>query len=207
MLDDKQQLVEDAQHGDTELASGFIDREYNKICAAIEKVQEIIPSIKYPIFNFFRGAVTTDRLHHETAARNGGLQHWCNSATAQGRPDDRFVRNNVVDNVDYDQHVPQATNAYAAADRSTGMGLEGENLQSFLTTGTHYKVVPIVAPRVENVFPVQPVSAEPQQTELPVVVDEKIQAAPLILAKGPLYRYRSKASATYTDLPALAVNQ
>jgi hypothetical protein len=206
MLDDKQKLVEDAPRGDTELAGGFIDREYKKVCAALEKVQESIPTIKYPILNFFRGAVTTDRLHHETAARNGGLQHWCNNASAQGHQDNRFLRNTLVDHPDYDQHVPQTANVYAAADRSTGMGLESENLQSFIT-GTQFKVVPAVSAKSsDNVFPVQSDSVAPVQTPQPVA-DEHIQAAPLTLARGPLYRYRSKASVTYTDLPALAANQ
>jgi len=181
MLDQKQQLVDDTQSGNTELASGFIDREYKRVCAALENVQKSMKSSEYPIVNFFLGTVTTDRLRHENAAQHGGLTHWRNNTSKQ-RQEDNVLQLNAFGHVDYDMPAPQTVSAFTAADRSTGMGLDGENLRSFIT-GTNHKIVPEISSRFEK------------------------PGATLAIAKGALYSYRSKASATYTDLPALAVNQ
>jgi len=181
MLDQKQQLLDDAQSGNTELAGGFIDREYKRICAALEKVQVSITKAEYPILNFLQGTVTTDRLRHENAAQQGGLTHWRQTPSRQSHGDN-VLQLNRTGRVDYDLPVPKTVCAYAAADRSTGMGLDGENLRSFVT-GAHNKVVPEISSRLEKSPPT------------------------LAIARGAIYSYRSKASATYTDLPALAVNQ
>jgi len=182
MLNQKQQLLDDAQSGNTELAGGFIDREYKRVCAALENVQEAMAKTQYPILNFFLGTVTTDRLRHENAAQHGGLSHWRDNASPYRQADNVLMHTNTFGRVDYDLPVPKTVCSYSAAEQSTGMGLDGQNLQSFIT-GTHTKVVPAIAVR-----PVKTI-------------------APLALAKGAVYCYRSKASATYTDLPALAVNQ
>jgi len=181
MLDQKQQLLDDAQSGNTELAGGFIDREYKRICAALEKVQVAMTKAEYPILNFLQGTVTTDRLRHENAAQQGGLAHWRESTSRQGQGDN-VLQLNRTRRVDYDMPVPKTVCSFAAADRSTGMGLDGENLRSFVTS-SHCKVVPEISSQLEKTAPT------------------------LTIARGAIYSYRSKASATYTDLPALAVNQ
>ena len=209
MLDDDQMLVELAQRGDTELASGYIDREYARVCAASEKDQGTMPTLKYPILNFFGGTVTSDRHRHENAAQHGGLKYWRNNTSKQRVEDNALLHLNASGRVDYDIQAPQAVNAYGAAQLSTGMGLEEENLHSFITTGTHYKVIPIVPPEpLKNIFPVHSAEAEAQQAPQVVACDNENIATPsLAQARGALYSYRSKASKTYTDLPAMAVNQ
>lgn len=144
-------------------------------------------SISYPIGNFFGGSVATDRLRRESNAQSGGLRYWRQAAPGQRaqNPDGVRALGSPVDTTD--GHLPRVASTYNAAEHSTGMGLEKENFQSFVT-GTHAKVV-----RIE--------SAQTPETPPPVASP----ASPQLLARlqSAVFRYRSKASATGHDLPAL----
>jgi len=208
MTDEKTISNEGANEGDSDLALGFIDREYAKHCARPAEDQTEEQTTKYPIVNFLGGTIPTDRQRHENTAEHGGLKHWRSNTSKQRADDDLITHIDKYGRVNYDIDAPAIADSYRAAEQSTGMGLEVENLASFIT-GTRHKIVTI-APNL-------PAKALSDVSEMTPTAQLKSYTAPGVRLRiaskssgrppAAIYNYRSKASLTYTDLPAIAVNQ
>jgi hypothetical protein len=209
MLYEDELSIEDTTSADANLGSGFVDREYQRTSAGPLEDLVTKAAIKYPILNFFGGSVTTDRVRHENAAHNGGLKHWRHNTSKQREEDDHLSHINRSGNTDYDMVVPHSAKSYDSASHSTGMGLEGGNLHSFITTGSHYKIVPLdPALQAEDEPSVQP-DVCARQDVIQTISVVKMYIAPQAAAAGSaaIFKYRSKARATWTNLPPLAANQ
>lgn len=159
----------------------------------------------YPILNFFGGSVRTDRVEHENVSRRAGLARW---------------NRNIRDTTSYTEQVEHAgfsparsssnqaqrsTAGYGVSAQSPGMGLESENLQSFIT-GSHH-----IAYQMPSSIPETQV--EPQQlqendnsspsegttshTELP-------SGAP---APAMMFKFRRMKTKTFHKLLAMAMNE
>jgi hypothetical protein len=157
------------------------------------------------VLNFFRGSVTPDRLHHENAAQHGGLAHWRQNTSKQRSYDDQILHAGMGQPANYNSHAQAVTAAYGASTQSPGMGLEAENLQSFIT-GSHLKVVlPIApAPKAQQESGLQQEvgsTGGPGKSATAVTnTDNPLLAA----ASGQIYNYRRKKSVTFTNLLARA---
>jgi hypothetical protein len=113
--------------------------------------------LDYPILNFFGGSVRTDRVEHENVSRRAGLARW---------------NRNIRDTTSYTEQVEHAgfsparsssnqaqrsTAGYGTSAQSPGMGLESENLQSFIT-GSHH-----IAYQMPSSIPETQVDSQQQQ--------------------------------------------
>ncbi|MFA7339256.1 MAG: hypothetical protein WC028_20925 [Candidatus Obscuribacterales bacterium] len=156
----------------------------------------------YPILNFFGGSVRTDRVEHENTSRRSGIAHW----KANGRGAQSYV-----DQVEHAGFAPaqgsinqvqRSTAGYGTSAQSPGMGLEGENLQSFIT-GSHHKVIPIA----------QPIKTEPMlQSEPATTVSEAAQQGHTELPSGApapamVFKFRRMKTTTFHSLLAMAMNE
>ncbi len=156
----------------------------------------------YPILNFFGGSVRTDRVEHENISRRSGIARW--------KPNGRGAQS-YIDQVEHAGFAPargstnqvqRSTAGYGTSAQSPGMGLEGENLQSFIT-GSHHKVIPLV----------QPIETEPMlQSEPATTVSEVAQQSHTELPSGApapaiVFKFRRMKTATFHDLLAMAMNE
>jgi hypothetical protein len=156
----------------------------------------------YPILNFFGGSVRTDRVEHENVSRRSGLDRW----KRNGRDSHNYTEQ--VEHAGFrpasaaKNQVQRSTAGYGTSAQSPGMGLEGENLQSFIT-GSHHKVIPLA----------QPIETEPMlQSEPATTVSEVAQQSHTELPSGApapaiVFKFRRMKTATFHDLLAMAMNE
>jgi len=172
---------------------------YEQSCPGpIARQYELEPENDQRTFNSLSGRLSSDRVEHENIARHGALAHWRRNTTKQQRYDDQVLHAGMASTTG--RTTMQHTNVpYAASEQTPGMGLDGENLQSFLTTGTHFLAQPMAQPTASRN------SHEQAQTvtdlKLPVQTEEKtpidLQHASTIASK-----YRGLRSPTFTNLLA-----
>jgi hypothetical protein len=184
--------------------AGLLAQEYEPVTCASNDTRNINAGIEYPILNFFRGSVTSDRMRHENAAQHGGLAHWRHNTSKQQDRDDRIIHSGMGQPANYDREAQAAAVRHGSYAQSPGMGLDAENFQSFIT-GSHHKVISTEAasPMVNKSSPKQDVVApQVERQAAPVVTMTDI---PLTARAGAeIYNYRRKKSSTFTNLIARA---
>ncbi|MDP3508644.1 MAG: hypothetical protein Q8T09_11680 [Candidatus Melainabacteria bacterium] len=164
----------------------------------------------YPILNFFGGSVRTDRVEHENVSRRAGLARW---------------NRNIRDTTSYTEQVEHAgfsparsssnqaqrsTAGYGVSAQSPGMGLESENLQSFITGSHHIAYqMPSSIPETQ-VEPQQQQQQEQQERDNTAATEgtanhtELPSGAP---APAIVYKFRRMKTKTFHKLLAMAMNE
>jgi hypothetical protein len=141
---------------------GLLDRDYERVVSTAGQGQGADTVVDQPILNSFRGSVSSDRLRHENAVQSGGLAHWRHDTPKQQRYDDQVLHAGMGRRTEHHIAVQRSAVAYSAPSQTPGMGLEAENLLSFITTGSHS--------RIEHVAATAPKANEPvlrRDTEAP----------------------------------------
>lgn len=169
--------------------------------------------IEYPILNFFGGSQRTDRVEHENISRRFGLAHW------KGGGRDAQSYTDQVEHAGFSpargsaNQVQRSTAGYGTSAQSPGMGLEGENLQSFIT-GSHHKIIPIDVPNQAvqtpqlELAPSYSQGAPQAQEELPAEVPQTHEELPSgAPAPAILFKFRRMKSKTFHKLLAMAMNE
>lgn len=176
------------------------------------------PSLVYPIVNFFRGRVSEDRIKHESDSQNGGLAHWRHNTSKQRDHDEQILHDGVNARTRYDRNVQRTLPGYDTP--TTGMGLEGENLYSFIRSNrqnviplTDNENLPAARSEWESSGPAEVAesedstswSAQSEVTTAPAQPHTELPSgAP---APAILFKFRRMKTATFTNLLARALNQ
>jgi hypothetical protein len=164
--------------------------------------QGLTSQMDYPILNFFGGSVRTDRVEHENVSRRSGLARW----KRNGRDSHNYTEQ--VEHAGFRpasgaiNQVQRSTAGYGTSTQSPGMGLESENLQSFIT-GSHLLAMPSIQP--ERIAAIK-------QTESPEQASERVPQSHTELPSGApapaiVYKFRRMKTTTFHNLLAMAMNE
>lgn len=97
--------------------------------------------IDHSQFNKLIGKVSADRQQHETTSNHNGIAHWRRNTTKQQHYDDQVMHAGMFApgsrNVSRQGEEMYKTGSHVMPVNTPGMGLDAENLVSFMTTGTH----------------------------------------------------------------------
>jgi hypothetical protein len=167
-------------------------------------------TIKYPILNFFRGSVSSDRLHHESKSQTGALAHWRCNTSQQRDCDEQILHAGLDGRRNYDRDLQRNASSYGASN-SPGMGLESENLFSFITR-SRQNVIPM--PVELELWPKTSSEAEEvdQSAESGENAESEGHPMPVDLPSGApapaiMFKFRRMKTTTFTNLLARALNQ
>lgn len=155
----------------------------------------------YPILNFFGGSLRTDRVAHENNSRRSGLTHW------KGGGRDAQSYTDQVEHAGFSpargsaNQAQRSTAGYGTSAQSPGMGLESENLQSFIT-GSH-KVIPIAMPTEPEPLPQSEIAPTYSQAA-PQTLDELPSGAP---APAIVFKFRRMKTKSFHNFLAMAMNE
>jgi len=116
---------------------------------------------------------TAERLRHESDSQHGGLAHWRQNTNRQRDYDDQVLHGGMGMPLVKTSPAQAAAIACGTSTRSPGMGLEAENLQSFIS-GSYQAVAPS-----RSASPAKPLKVE---------------------AESDIGNYRRKKSITFTNL-------
>ncbi len=165
--------------------------------------------IDYPILNFFAGSVRTDRIEYENSSRRAGLAHWKGNRRDSASYADQVMHAGFAPAQANGNQAQRSTGGYGASSQSPGMGLEGENLQSFIT-GSHLMAIPTAAPRQIEQRQQEPLQ-EPlqEQPESNQSVPEKNHTELPSGAPAPaiVFKFRRMKTTTFHNLLAMAMNE
>ncbi|MBP9093448.1 hypothetical protein KBI23_20680 [bacterium] len=159
--------------------------------------------IDYPILNFFGGSVRTDRVEHENVSRRAGLARWNRNSRDASSYTQQVEHAGFTPARSLSNQAQRSTAGYGTSAQSPGMGLECENLQSFIS-GAQHTVIPIASARPEAQIGSQqqesnysPMEGSLGHTELP-------SGAP---APAKVYKFRRMKTTTFHNLLAMAMNE
>ena len=160
--------------------------------------------IEYPILNFFGGSVHSDRIEHENSSRRAGMARWNRNSRDATSYAEQVEHAGFSPARSSSNQVQRSTAGYGVSAQSPGMGLESENLQSFIT-GAHHMVIPIASARPETQIDSQqqqesnisPIEGSPNHTELP-------SGAP---APAMVFKFRRMKTTTFHNLLSMAMNE
>lgn len=157
----------------------------------------------YPILNFFGGSVRTDRVEHENVSRRAGLARWNRNSRDTSSYAEQVEHAGFSPARSSSNQAQRSTAGYGTSAQSPGMGLEGENLQSFIT-GSHHLALPVAteastptASATQSESMPQSDSGNTNHTELP-------SGAP---APAIVYKFRRMKTTTFHNLLAMAMNE
>lgn len=161
--------------------------------------------IDYPILNFFAGSVRTDRIEYENSSRRAGLAHWKGNRRDSASYADQVMHAGFAPAQAIGNQVQRSTGGYGASSQSPGMGLEGENLQSFIT-GSHLMAIPTAAPTETEQRPQERLQQQPEtnQTSTEKNHTELPSGAP---APAIIFKFRRMKTTTFHNLLAMAMNE
>lgn len=158
----------------------------------------------YPILNFFGGSVRTDRVEHENVSRRAGLARWNRNSRDASSYAEQVEHAGFSPARSSSNQAQRSTAGYGTSAQSPGMGLEGENLQSFIT-GSHHLALPVAtaaATQTESM----PQSDSGNTTEMDGNANhtELPSGAP---APAIVYKFRRMKTTTFHNLLAMAMNE
>ncbi len=213
---DSQPLEQNADDESTEVIYTLEDLRALHTTSSVELTAVTEREPEYRTLNFFRGGVTEDRIVHETRSQHGALAHWRHNGSKQSEHDGDILRNGVDPSKRYDRNAQRNLPGYSV--NTAGMGLENENLYSFITR-TRQNVIPITANEGAEEPAAEPVVEEPsvEENDKPIIEEPAIDetaphAMPEVLLSGApapaiLFKFRRMKTATFTNLLARALNQ
>jgi len=155
----------------------------------------------YPILNFFGGSLRTDRVAHENNSRRSALTHWKGGGRDAQSYTDQVEHAGYSSSRGSGRQAQRSTAGYGTSAQSPGMGLEGENLQSFIT-GSH-KIIPIAMP-TESEAPPQLELAPTYSQGAPQTLDELPSGAP---APAIVFKFRRMKTKSFHNFLAMAMNE
>lgn len=161
--------------------------------------------IDYPILNFFAGSVRTDRIEYENSSRRAGLARWKGNSRDSASYADQVMHAGFAPAQATGNQAQRSTGGYGASSQSPGMGLEGENLQSFIT-GSHLMAVPTAAPRETEQRQPEALQQQPETNQTSVAKNhtELPSGAP---APAIIFKFRRMKTTTFHSLLAMAMNE
>jgi len=195
--------------------SGLIEREYERISSLLSGGQRTQKASEYPILNFLRGSVTETRQSHENAARRGAIVYWRRNTARQQDYEDQILHSGMASQSNHNNRLQQIGVSQRSHLQEPGMGLDNENLYSFIVN-SRQKFVPVAVEKPQENVPQQallPVESQPASQPGPQAEasappaageSETVKEIKLIsvLPAGNVYHYRSKKSPTFTNLLA-----
>lgn len=161
--------------------------------------------IDYPILNFFAGSVRTDRIEYENSSRRAGLAHWKGNRRDSASYADQVMHAGFAPARSNGNQAQRSTGGYGASSQSPGMGLEGENLQSFIT-GAHHMAIATTAPRQIEQRQQEPLQEQPEVNQ-PSVAKNHTELPSGAPAPAIVFKFRRMKTTTFHNLLAMAMNE
>jgi len=174
--------------------------ECEDILSAICPVDSMQAVMDYPILNFLRGSVTTERMRHEVSAEHGAMAHWLHNTSKEKDCGDHINKANLGRQTQSQKLSPPNAANCGASQHSTGMGLDSANFQSFMT-GSHAIVCPVQeAPELEvEKMVIKKEEPSPIQNQSQQAVT-RLDNPLIIFGKKDISNYRRKKNVTFINM-------